>query len=375
MEELDLKKLKELVKEGAGESKRVELRPKVESVDEIVEKVLKKYEQEGAFTASEEGEYKPIEQLITPSVSISGSPEDLARSRNPIVRATGVIYTSFRGFFDKITSRLFDNRFVRNLDLSLYAAGMPFTGLQYAVFALVFSSLVAVVSFLVFITYAIVSGNLLAPIFAFVIFLIMLGVILAYPNMKAKSRAKAAEKQLPYALRHLAVLLRSGAGFYQALKMVAAGDYGVLSEEFKRTVMEIEEGKSTKEALSNLAIRMRGSKGIRRAVAQLLRALRIGGKISNVISDIARDVSFEQRMRVSQYGEKLNVFGIFFMFLAVVFPVMIAMLSAVGYSPAARSILAAFRIPVPTLQMMYLVVFPLAILMYVHLIRAMDPMR
>ncbi len=370
MEEIDLKKLKEIVSE---EKEKTE--PQIQSVDEIVEKVLKKYEEEGAFTAEEGVEYQPIESLITPSISISGSPEELERAESPLARLAGKVYSAARNFWDSIAGKLFETAFVRRLDLDLYAAGMPYTGLQYAIFSLIVSVLAGALSFAVLTVYAVFSGNIVAPLVSIAVFAFLLALLIRYPRSVAASRARAAEKQLPYALRHLAVLLRSGAGFFQALKMVAAADYGVLSEEFARTVREIEEGKSTQEALSNLAIRMKGSRGMRRAVAQLLRALRIGGRISDVITDIARDVSFEMRERVAEYGERLNVFGIFFMFLAVVFPVMIAMLSAVGYSPSSQAILSAFRIPVPTLQLLYLVVFPVAILGYLHLIHAMDPMR
>ncbi len=374
MEELDLDKLKHIIKEGTKQGKK-KVEPKIESVDEIVERMLKKYEEEGMFTEGGGEEYKPLEQLITPSISISGSPEDLAKSKNVLVRFVGMIYLALKTYFDRLAERLFNTGFIRRLDLALYAANMPFTGLQYAIFSLVLSAVVGILAFVVGLSYAFISGDIVAPVLGILLFLFMFAVLIYYPYTRARARARAAEKQLPYALRHLAVILRSGAGFYQALKMVAAGGYGVLSEEFRRTVREIDEGKSTKEALSNLALRMRGSRGIRRAVAQLLRALRVGGRISDVISEIAKDVAFEQRAKIAQYGERLNVFGIFFMFLSVVFPTMLAMLSAVGYSPAARTILSALRIPIPTLQMLYLVVFPAAILLYMHLIRSMDPMR
>lgn len=375
MEEIDFEKLKRAIKEGTKQEKKKEVRPRVESVDEIVHRVLKKYEEEGLLTEGAEEEFRPLEQLITPSISISGSPEDLARSKNAIVRLVGRIYLALRTFFDRLAGRIFSAGFIRRLDLALYAARMPFTGLQYAIFSLVLSVIVAALAFTVGVTYAFISGDFFAPLLSALLFIAMLGFLIYYPYSCARMRAVAAEKQLPYALRHLAVILRSGAGFYQALKMVAAGDYGVLSEELRRTVREIDEGKTTREALSNLAVRMRGSRGIRRAVAQLLRALRVGGRISDVITEIARDVAFEQRAKISQYGERLNVFGIFFMFLAVVFPVMLAMLCAVGYAPVARSVLSALRVPIHVLQMLYFFALPAAILLYIRLIRAMDPMR
>ena len=117
------------------------------------------------------------------------------------------------------------------------------------------------------------------------------------------------------------------------------------------------------------------AKGIRRAIANILRAVRIGGNLSDAIMNVASDVSFEQRMKVAAYGEKLNFFSVIFMFAAVVFPVMLAMITTIGYAPTGSEMLSAFRLPTTLLAAAYLVFFPGFLLLFLYFVRVSDPMR
>ena len=67
-------------------------------------------------------------------------------------------------------------------------------------------------------------------------------------------------------------------------------DYGELSEEFSRTINEIEEGTDTKLALRHMALRTQ-SKALRNSLIHVIRALRTGGNLSVIMNDIADDVS------------------------------------------------------------------------------------
>lgn len=91
--------------------------------------------------------------------------------------------------------------------------------------------------------------------------------------------------------------------------------------------------------------------------------------------ELAKDVSFEQRMKVAAFGEKLNFFSVLFMFGAVVFPVMLAMIATIGNAPTGGNLLAAFRLPTPLLAVIYMVAFPGFLLLFLWFIRMLDPMR
>jgi len=352
----------------------------IESVDDIIRRLQEKYQEEGAYIKEDELQDKEVDikDILSPTVTISGSPEDLAEYESPVVRTVGQVYLRFKGFFDGLLRRIANQKYIKQLDWDLYAANLPFTGLQYLAYILVLSTILAIVAFVLSIPFFVSKGPLLAILgpfaLAFAVFAIVYVVGRSYPRNRALSRSRQAEKYLPFALRHLAVEIRAGMGLYQAMRAVAEADYGVLSEEFKRTLREIDEGHSTEVALSNLSARMK-SKGIRRAIASILRAVRIGGNLSDAIMSVANDVSFEQRMRVAAYGEKLNFFSVIFMFMAVVFPVMLAMIATIGYAPTGSNLLNAFRIPISLLAMAYLVVFPAFLLLFLYFVRVSDPMR
>jgi len=352
----------------------------IESVDDIIRRLQEKYQQEGAYIKEDELEEKEVDikDILAPSITISGSPEDLAEYESPIVRTVGKIYLRFRGFFDGILRKIADQKYIKQMDWDLYAANLPFTGLQYLAYILVLSFVLSVVAFLLSVPLFLRVGPKFAVVgpiaVAFFTFMLVYVFGRAYPRNRAISRSRQAEKYLPFALRHLAVEIRAGMGLYQAMRAVAEADYGVLSEEFKRTLREIDEGKSTEVALSNLSARMK-SKGIRRAIANILRAVRIGGNLSDAIMGVANDVSFEQRMKVTAYGEKLNFFSVIFMFMAVVFPVMLAIISTIGYAPTGSDLLKAFQIPLNLLGLAYLVVFPSFLLLFLYFVKVSDPMR
>jgi flagellar protein FlaJ len=80
-------------------------------------------------------------------------------------------------------------------------------------------------------------------------------------------------------------------------------------------------------------VRRNRSRGLRRAISQILRALRTGGRVSDVIANIADDVAFETRMRIRDFTETLNLVSIVYIMVAVVAPVALTILSAVVQLP------------------------------------------
>ena len=169
---------------------------------------------------------------------------------------------------------------------------------------------------------------LLAPVVFFATTLIAL----YYPKTLITEKTTRINRELPFALRHLSTQIKAGVSFHRALASVTASDYGDLSIELKKTLKELERGSSTEEALLNLAKRTR-STGLKKAVIQIIRALKTGGNLSQVINDIADDSSFEYQMRLRDFVEKLNIINVVFTMIAVVGPVTITIISAVAQLP------------------------------------------
>jgi flagellar protein FlaJ len=59
-----------------------------------------------------------------------------------------------------------------------------------------------------------------------------------------KKRSVSFSRELPFALRHMATQLASGSGLLETMRSISVSDYGVVSEEFRRAILEIERGSS-----------------------------------------------------------------------------------------------------------------------------------
>lgn len=175
---------------------------------------------------------------------------------------------------------------------------------------------------------------LLAP----AVFFATVLVALYYPKTLITEKTTRINRELPFALRHLSTQIKAGVSFHRALSSVTASDYGDLSSELKKTLKELERGSSTEEALLNLAKRTH-STGLKKAIIQIIRALKTGGNLSQVINDIADDSSFEYQMRLRDFVEKLNIINVVFTMIAVVGPVTITIVSAVAQLPMLGGVL------------------------------------
>ncbi len=105
-----------------------------------------------------------------------------------------------------------------------------------------------------------------------------------------------------------------------------------MSKEFETVLRDLDSGLSSEEALRLLTYRVK-SAGLKKAVLQIVRAMKTGGNLSAVISEIADDVSFETRQQIRDFTEKLNLVSILYIMLGIVMPVVVAILSAVLQIP------------------------------------------
>jgi len=248
----------------------------------------------------------------------------------------GSFYSNFAFFIESLAEFLSNFPAVRELKRSLQAAGLGFNVETYLVITASVSLFLGVLFFLLgaafFFTPSDPLSLLVAPIVGVVAFLFSAVLFLLYPVSKANDRAAAVDKALPFALRQLATQLKAGVSFYKSLSSLTRAEYGFLSEELKTVLRDLDSGLSTEEAL-RLLIQRNKSEGLRKAVLEIIRALKTGGRLSVVISDIADDVSFETRQQIRDFTEKLNFINILYIMLGVVMPVAVAILSAILQIP------------------------------------------
>lgn len=138
------------------------------------------------------------------------------------------------------------------------------------------------------------------------------------PKVKSNKVSRELEKNLPFALRHMLIEVRSGISLYEAMVAVSY-DYGEASEEFSRIASDIQGGMSQIEALEK-SIERNQSIMYRRAIWQMLNALKSGANLTETLESLVDSMVEKQKLEVEKYGEDLNPFILMYLMLAVIFP-------------------------------------------------------
>ena len=211
---------------------------------------------------------------------------------------------------------------------------------------------------------------LFARLELFGIYLVMIAMtylfILSYPKIKDERSYSDLNQELPYALRHMGVELKSGKGLHDALITIRDANYGSLSNEFTRVLEEVKFGKSTEDSLIEMSHRVK-SDGLSRAVHQIISTLRVGGNLANSLEIIAQDISFDMQIRLKEYSQKLNSFILIYTFIAILAPV-ISLIMLMAGSTVMGDVISSELIFV-----IYTVFFPLIVVFMGLFIKKMEP--
>ncbi|MFC1611175.1 type II secretion system F family protein [Myxococcota bacterium] len=108
-------------------------------------------------------------------------------------------------------------------------------------------------------------------------------------------RIKRFEEQLVDALVGMASAFRAGMTLYQSMEEVARTSSAPLAQEFSLTVREVRLGKTTEEALENLASRVE-SDDLRLVVTAINTARSIGGNMAEMLDTISNMI--RERFRI-----------------------------------------------------------------------------
>ncbi len=248
----------------------------------------------------------------------------------------GSIYNNFRGPLSSLTNFVANMPLSQGLRENLESANINWSPEEYLVIVSTAATIAFALVMVMFGTVAIgigdVSLTVLAPFIGISSFILVLITGFIYPSAIAGERATKINRELPFALRQLATQVKAGVSFHKALNSIVNSKYGPISEEFRRVLLDIERGSSTEQALLKLAARTK-SRGLKKAIVQILRALKSGGNLSETITAIADDVSFELRMKVRDFTEKLNFISVIYIMIGVVGPVVLVILSSIAQLP------------------------------------------
>ncbi|USS41138.1 type II secretion system F family protein [Thermococcus aggregans] len=256
-------------------------------------------------------------------------------------------------------------RSLKGLDYDLVRANIRMSKEQFVALMLGVSIFAAIFAFLIGILLLMpIDISLMLGLLGFVGgFLYMRN----YPRIVWRRRVVEVEKALPYVLRHLASLLSAGVGIAEAMVSVANADYGPISEEFELMIREMHGGTSFEDALTRFEERM-ASENVSRVVKQILRATKFGGNLADILYKLAEDFSFEYRMKLVEYIQKVNGVAFVYMFITIIMPTLfvVAILAA---SLMSRALI----MPVQGLAVILLFGFPAMSTLVVFMIKRSEP--
>ncbi|MCR4369037.1 MAG: type II secretion system F family protein [archaeon] len=372
------KKVEEKKKEKKLAPEKQEESVDFDQVEKIVERMKKKYRHEGVELEEVGGKLGELRGIIAggeqSKVNVQ-KVEDLQEFKSPTVQKLGKFYLLFRLPLEPMSNILKGMPVASDIRYYLYSANMKYSLAQWLAVSTATAAIVGILSFLI-VTLGLAYSGLPLTISAAYIVLISgilavmaLAVMLMVPKNRAVARGNDVSIELPFALRHMATELKAGIGLYKTIQTIATSDYGVLSEEFSRTITEIEEGTDTKDALKHFALRTQ-SKALRSALFHITRAMKTGGNLSEIMNTIAEDVSFEMRLKIRDFSEKMNFFGVIYIFAAIVLPVFVAIIGSVTNAPISIS---PFEIKPEAIAAFFVVLMPLLFIFLIGYLKLAQP--
>lgn len=347
------------------------------TVDQIVTRLKDKYQERG-YKEEEKEEVslkKKIKEEEETKISEKG-PEDLVEHDKPILQMIGKIYSSL-GFLKKVSGKMESLPFAQTLELDLKSADMDLNTGQYCAIAFIFTIIGAIIiaGFGLLVAFLFLQETLLMVLVVFLAlfigFFFAMFVTMQYPSNSANQRGREIDKVLAFGLRHLATEVKAGVSIHKAMESVAESNYGELSIEFQRTLDKIEKGVSTQDALEEMATRA-PSEDLTTALSHIRRTLRTGGKVSKIIETIADNISFRLRMKTRDFVQRLNLIGLFYMMVGVIFPVFVSVLA--GIFNAIPRVGMTGVLGVEVLFLIYFILIPMALGMILYVIKVMQPM-
>ncbi|MCK5040414.1 MAG: type II secretion system F family protein [Candidatus Aenigmarchaeota archaeon] len=212
--------------------------------------------------------------------------------------------------------------YLQGLKVDLLQARKKYSLEEYIAFSIYSSLKTTIMMFITLIFMWIILEDALILKLAFasvpLFFIMMMYTILAKPKIMAKRMARDIDGELPYAMRHLLIEIRSGIPIYESLVNISEG-YGYVSKEFKEIVCNVNGGKSEIEAIED-SILQSPSTSYRRSFWQILNSLKTGTTLEVALKNIVDNMLKEQLLSIKKYGQELNPLTLMYMLFAVIVP-------------------------------------------------------
>lgn len=149
-----------------------------------------------------------------------------------------------------------------------------------------------------------------------VVYLTARTLLSTYLLLKTENRSNALESVLPDFLMLVASNIKAGMALDRAMWYAAKPEFGLLSEEVKKSVKGSFSGESLESSLDYLAGRFQ-SKVFKRTILLLKQATTSGGELTDVLESTADDVR-ETLIMKKDIASSLVLYEIFVLFAAIV---------------------------------------------------------
>lgn len=123
--------------------------------------------------------------------------------------------------------------------------------------------------------------------------------------VRSRQRQNAIQEQLPDFLDVLTVTVGAGLSFRQAIERVSETSPGVIAEEFKFTLQQMDLGNSRKEAFDSLRTR-NTNESLGRFVSAIQQAEELGAPLTQALHEISIDMRKEDAQYTKRKAQKLN---------------------------------------------------------------------
>lgn len=214
-------------------------------------------------------------------------------------------------------------KFMPLSDTDMKKAEIPMTAKEYSTM-----SLVIIIFYFIFfgflffvITFRLFSQlNVLLPLAVSLVFSILVfAQLITFPIIRVTKKVRDLDRNLVFALRTILVQLRSGVSLFESMKVVAEGNYGAVSKEFKKAVDRISTGTIQEMALEQIA-EYNPSIFFRRAIWQIVNGMRAGADITTVLAESVDSLTEAQSIQIRNYESQMKILSLVYMMLGVIVP-------------------------------------------------------
>ncbi len=201
-------------------------------------------------------------------------------------------------------------KMISNADVKLAQAGMQssITGLQLVTISWILVVAIPLLLGLLFLPHLAQGTVSLGLYIAILLGAAALGYRLPIGIVSGKANRRKFEIQraLPFSFDLVSIAVSAGMSFDGAMQMVAERTKGALSEEFKRTLREINLGISREKALTNLSART-GVDDLRTFITAINFISKLGGNLTTVISVQTEALRVKRQQRAEEKANQAPV--------------------------------------------------------------------